>query len=138
MPPIHRFVAATLTAFAGAAAMVAIMLPDWPLDPVLVSAAAAGAFVAGLAAARFFGQSGRQGHLTAAAAAILTTLAGAGVAGFAIGLIEGLPLQGGLIAVVFVAIEISTTPHALLVWLVAMSGVHLVMLALRRTPPLAS
>ena len=134
MPPTHRLAAATLTALAGAVVMAAISFPTYPQDPVLTLWAAAGAFLAGLAAARFFGQSGRSGHLTAAAAAILTTLAGAGLAGFGIGLINGFPLQGVLVAAGFVASQVATS-SALLVWLIAMTAVHLVMLTLRKSAP---
>lgn len=133
MPATHRLLAASLTAVAGAAVMVAISLPTQPLNPMFVLAAAAGAFLAGLASARFFGHPGRNGHLMGAAAAVLTTLAGAGIAGFGIGLIGGFPLQGALVAAAFVAAQVATTPHALVVWLIAMTAVHLVMLTLRQS-----
>lgn len=129
MPLNQRLVAALLIACCGAAVMVTIML-EGPIKLHLVLAATVGAAISGNLCGELFGRPGKRGAGMAAFGAVLATLLGAVFAGLL------LSPAGGPIAVVaaptFVAMSLLASPLVLLVWLVAMSGVHLAMCLLGR------
>lgn len=80
-----------------------------------VAAAGGGAFLAGLATARFFGRPGGRGAALAAAGALLATGGGAALgAGFLAG------PSGFLAGPVFVALSLVEAPAVALVWAAAM------------------
>ncbi len=126
MPITHRLLAAALIAVSGALVMLAIGAPFAIVDLALVAFAAAGAFLAGLVCAKLFGQTGRDGDATAIVGAILSTLLGAAIAGLCVGF-SALGVRMVIMAPIFVAGAILTSPLVFPVWVTSMWAAHLAM-----------
>jgi hypothetical protein len=127
MPFSHRLLAAALIGCSGLSVMLAMGWPYWTGDWPFLLAAGASAAVLGYGFADCFGQPGRHGLGLGLIGALLTTLCGAALAGFGLGLVMGPTLAGAIFGPMAVGQALLTSPAALVTWIVSMALAHLLM-----------
>jgi hypothetical protein len=133
--PVQRWSAAILTGLSGALVMYA-MLGHLGKDAEIVVFAFAGAFLAGIWTARYFGQPGGDGVLEATVGAMFATVLGVILASLFVGISMGEGLGGILFSLILlppvVAIWLVGSGTGLLVWLFAFAITHTIMRLLRK------
>ncbi len=107
--------------------MLAMSWPHWTGDWPFLLAATVSAALAGYLFADCFGQPGRGGWTLALLGALLTTLCGAALAGFGLGLAMGPTPVGIILGPMAVGQALLTSPTALLAWIGSMSLAQLLM-----------
>jgi hypothetical protein len=127
MPSSHRLLTAALIGCSGLSVMLAMSWPHWTGGWPFFLAAAVSAAVAGYVFAGCFGRPGRGGWTLALLGALLTTLCGAALAGFGLGLAMDLTPVGIVFGPMAVGQALLTSPTALLTWVGSMSLAQLLM-----------
>jgi hypothetical protein len=133
MPLTRRLLVAAATALAWALVMLAMLWPVFVDTLPLALFAGAGAFLSGLVFAPLFGQPDWRGIALAVFGSVAATLLGAGLGGFAVGMLGGPTIAGLWPGPIVVAQAIAMTPGVLVAWVTTMTAVHLV--ALRAHQP---